>query len=210
MDYPTMGKIVLCWFSWCFMHSFLISTWFTGHLQSLTGKKIACYRLCFNIISIAALVPAIWYQLSFEQTFLFHWNGPWRIVQVCLTLYGSYMFYVGRKRYDMPFFLGTRQLRAYLAGKTVEPLPFRADYRGGVRHPWYSGSIAMVLASGTLTDITLASKSVLISYLIIGTFLEERKLVKEYGQSYIQYQQELPMLFPWQFLSLGKSKSDYI
>lgn len=201
-----MGKIVLCWFTWCFMHSFLISTWLTDHLQNLLGEKFACYRLCFNIISILALIPAIWYQLSFEQTVLFQWNGLWRIPQVCLMLFGSYMFYIGRKRYDMPFFLGTRQLRSYLAGKPADPLPFHADYRGGVRHPWYSGSIAMVLASGTLTDITLASKSVLISYLIIGTFLEERKLIKEYGQPYRQYQKELPMLFPWQHFLFGKSK----
>ena len=58
--------------------------------------------------------------------------------------YGSYMFYIGRKRYDMPIFLGTKQLRLFFAKKELAPATFHADGRGGVRHhgtrevlPWF-------------------------------------------------------------------------
>jgi protein-S-isoprenylcysteine O-methyltransferase Ste14 len=38
---------------------------------------------------------------------------------------------------------------------------------------------------------------VLTIYVIIGTKLEERKLVLEFGDTYIQYQKEVPMLIPF-------------
>ena len=206
---PGMVKIAFVWSCWCFMHSFLLSPWFVSRAYSFLGKRYALYRIYFNSISILTLIPVISYQLSFKEIIIFEWSGPWRLLQMCFLLYGSYMFYIGRKRYDMPFFLGTKQLRSYLAGKSPDPAPFHADYRGGVRHPWYSGSIAMVIASGMLTDITLASKSVLICYLIIGTFIEEAKLVKDIGSQYVEYQKNLPMLFPWRIFSpvqFGKDK----
>ncbi len=204
MNLLVMGKIALLWSCWCFMHSFLLSNWFISHIRLRLNRRFAWYRICFNIISLVTLVPVIFYQLSFKGIIIFEWSGPWRLMQICLMLYGSYMFYVGRKRYDLPFFLGIRQARSYLAGNPPEPMPFHADYQGGIRHPWYSGSIAMVIASGALTDITLASKSVLICYLVIGTFLEELKLVENIGSPYIEYQKNIPMLFPWRGFRLGR------
>jgi len=38
---------------------------------------------------------------------------------------------------------------------------------------------------------------VLTVYVVIGTKLEEKKLVLEYGDKYIKYQQEVPMLIPF-------------
>lgn len=47
----------------------------------------------------------------------------------------------------------------------------------------------------SLTDIVV--NIVLTVYIIIGTKLEERKLVLEFGDTYIKYQQEVPMLIPF-------------
>ncbi len=38
---------------------------------------------------------------------------------------------------------------------------------------------------------------VLTIYVCIGTLLEEKKLVLEFGDSYITYQKEVPMLIPF-------------
>jgi protein-S-isoprenylcysteine O-methyltransferase Ste14 len=38
---------------------------------------------------------------------------------------------------------------------------------------------------------------VLTIYIIMGTILEERKLVSEFGDAYVKYQQEVPMLIPF-------------
>lgn len=39
--------------------------------------------------------------------------------------------------------------------------------------------------------------TVLTIYIIIGTKLEERKLILEFGDAYINYQVEVPMLIPF-------------
>jgi protein-S-isoprenylcysteine O-methyltransferase Ste14 len=46
-----------------------------------------------------------------------------------------------------------------------------------------------------LSDIVV--NAVLTAYVIIGTMLEERKLVLEFGDSYVRYQKEVPMLIPF-------------
>ena len=66
-----------------------------------------------------------------------------------------------------------------------------------VRHPWYSGGIAFVWAAGPVTTVSLAVKIVLSVYLLVGAVLEERKLVAQWGASYQEYQQRVPMLIPW-------------
>ena len=38
---------------------------------------------------------------------------------------------------------------------------------------------------------------VLTAYIIVGTILEEKKLVLEFGDTYIKYQKEVPMLIPF-------------
>jgi methanethiol S-methyltransferase len=43
----------------------------------------------------------------------------------------------------------------------------------------------------------VVTNTVLTAYVIIGTLLEERKLVLEFGEAYIAYQQEVPMLIPF-------------
>jgi protein-S-isoprenylcysteine O-methyltransferase Ste14 len=43
----------------------------------------------------------------------------------------------------------------------------------------------------------LVINTLLTLYVIIGTWLEERKLVLEFGEAYLQYQKEVPMLIPF-------------
>jgi protein-S-isoprenylcysteine O-methyltransferase Ste14 len=66
-----------------------------------------------------------------------------------------------------------------------------------VRHPWYSGAILIVWAFNSITDVSLISKIILTTYLIIGTFLEERKLIHAIGEPYLEYRKRVPMFFPW-------------
>ena len=39
--------------------------------------------------------------------------------------------------------------------------------------------------------------TVLTLYVIVGTMLEEKKLVLEFGEIYVKYKQEVPMLIPF-------------
>jgi len=70
---------------------------------------------------------------------------------------------------------------------------------GIVRHPFYSCSFLLIWA-GNLDTTRLIINSILSLYLVVGTLLEEQKLIAEFGETYRNYQKEVSMLFPWKYI----------
>jgi methanethiol S-methyltransferase len=105
------------------------------------------------------------------------------------------------RHYSLFQFLGLKQIwegrsgRAMTAGGEFDS----SGVLGMIRHPWYSGVFLLIWAS----DITLRGlliNIVLSSYLVIGTLLEERKLVLEFGDKYKVYQRQVSMFVPIKWL----------
>lgn len=108
------------------------------------------------------------------------------------------MLYGGCKVYDLGYLMGFRQWRNFRQGLEIPNSPFSCQ--GAlryVRHPWYSGGLPILWAIGPVTDTTLPARIILSLYLIIGTLLEERKLIRELGAPYRRYRERVPMLIPW-------------
>ena len=66
-----------------------------------------------------------------------------------------------------------------------------------MRHPIYTFTNTFFWFSPTMSQNTAAFYLAITLYSIIGAIYEERKLVEEYGQAYIDYQAETPMLIPF-------------
>jgi protein-S-isoprenylcysteine O-methyltransferase Ste14 len=65
-----------------------------------------------------------------------------------------------------------------------------------IRHPMYFAVLLLIWCQTfRISDIVV--NTVLTAYIIIGTVLEERKLVLEFGTDYVKYQKEVPMLIPF-------------
>ena len=193
-----MITLALLWITWCCLHSLLITTSVNNWFKKKGGPYLGLYRLGYILFSILSFVPVLYYQYTLPQQLLFSWEGYRRLIQFVLLLYAVILFWYGKKNYDMNFFLGLTQWRDYQAGKAQQQLPFRCSgillY---VRHPWYSGGIALLWAMGPITDAGLLGKSILTLYLIIGALLEEQKLQNELGTVYRHYCRQVPMLIPW-------------
>jgi len=107
------------------------------------------------------------------------------------------IMYLGARQYDQPFFFGIRQIRDHLSTHDAEYAGF--EVRGilaRVRHPYYTAGILFLLAYGDVTASNLILKAVGIAYFIVGAFLEEKKLVAEFGEQYREYQRRVPMFIP--------------
>jgi protein-S-isoprenylcysteine O-methyltransferase Ste14 len=98
-------------------------------------------------------------------------------------------------------FLGIRQiLQARSGGAMTESGVFDSSgVLGVVRHPWYVAVFILLWAKDlNLAGITI--NLVLSAYLVIGTLLEERKLVLKCGEKYELYQGQVSMFIPLKWM----------
>jgi protein-S-isoprenylcysteine O-methyltransferase Ste14 len=196
MDYLLLA---LLWIAYCFQHSYLISIGFTGLMKRKLKKYYAFYRLFYVIISFVLLIPVIYYGNNLKSEVIIHWNEPWNYLRFFLILASLLMFVkVFFIDYDSLSFMGIRQITGFRR-KTEDPYKkgiSRSGFLGIVRHPMYLAAI-ILLWCNTFRISDIVVNVVLTGYFIIGTKLEEKKLVMEFGQEYISYQNEVPMLIPF-------------
>lgn len=199
-----MSYIVLAglWIIWCAIHSGMIWVTVTDSLKRRLGNYFRFYRVFFNLVAIVTIIPVILYGRSLHAPVLFRWEGFMIVFQVLLLIMGMLLFLAGARHYDMLQFLGLRQIRT---GTSRGALTATGQlHTTGIlritRHPWYLGAI-MLLWTGDLNISTLIGNIILTLYLILGTVLEEHKLVLEYGEDYCRYQRQVSMLFPLKYLT---------
>jgi len=196
MDYLL---IALLWTGYCAIHSFLISIWFTNLMKRSLKQYYAFYRLFYNAISLVLFVPLYLYTIQTKSEVIITYSLPFTIIRYVLI---SISILISLKAfffdYDYLTFFGIRQMIDFGKKKSQ-------DYSGGIRkegllgiirHPLYLGVLLFIWCQTfRITDIVV--NVVLTAYIIIGTRLEEKKLVLEFGDTYIRYQHEVPMLIPF-------------
>ncbi len=194
----SISILALLWAAWCFLHSLLISSGFAAGMKQIMGSRFGYYRLFYSIFSLLTLLPVVFYQWLLEEKVIFAWPWPWYLLKLCLYAASFLLFYSGFRVYDIQYMLGIKQIHDMRHGRKAQDIELTTEgILGYVRHPWYSGALLLILAFGVITDVSLVSKTVLIVYIIIGTFLEEKKLIAEIGEPYRAYRKKVPMLIPW-------------
>ncbi len=196
MDYLL---IALMWTAYCILHSFMVSTSFTNLLARLLKNYYAFYRIFFVSFSLALLIPLIKYTDQFDINIIITYGPTLNTVRYILLLGALAMFFWAFFiDYDSLSFFGIRQILNFGKEKKINPSGDlkRSGLLGVVRHPMYFALI-IALWCDTFTMTGIIVNTVLTVYIIVGTILEERKLVLEFGDTYIKYQQEVPMLIPF-------------
>ena len=194
-------ELISLWGAWCFLHSLLITHTVTGFIQERFEKAYRYYRIFYNFIALVTLIPVLVYSFSIKELPVFRWEGPFRIVQGLLVVSAFLLFIGGARRYDLAQFLGIRQVHENSACSvlTDDCHLDTGDVLGMTRHPWYAGGILIVWARD-LDIAAILTSLVITGYFLIGIFMEERKLLVEFGEEYIDYQQRVSMLFPFKWV----------
>lgn len=92
---------------------------------------------------------------------------------------------------------GLRQVWLYLRGREYTPVEFgRPSLYRWVRHPLYVGWFIFFWATPTMTVTHLLFAVVTTLYILVAVRLEERDLIAEHGESYLDYRAEVPRLIP--------------
>ena len=202
MDLPMKYLFaVLLWILWCALHSGLITLTVTDYMKKKLGDRYRFYRLSFNLVSLATLLPIADYSFSLREAPIFRWEGPLAPVKYVLLAASLSLFIAGGQHYSMSQFLGIRQIRTGRANHSLsEQDTFDASgILGAIRHPWYTAGI-LILWARDISLSTLLNNIVLSAYFVIGTILEERKLLLEFGDKYREYQKSVSMFLPYKWL----------
>jgi len=190
--------IAFLWAAYCALHSYLISIGFTRFMNRMLKKYYAFYRLFYILISLLLLIPLINYTVQLDNQEIIIYGPKLDILRYVLTSGSLLMFFWAFfLDYDALTFFGVRQIlnfgRIKKNGSSDEIK--RRGLLGIIRHPMYLALIVYLWCQIHKTSDIVVS-AVLTIYIIIGTRLEEKKLVLEFGEAYLNYQKEVPMLVP--------------
>jgi protein-S-isoprenylcysteine O-methyltransferase Ste14 len=118
------------------------------------------------------------------------------------------LFFLGARHYDARQLLGIKQIKEGSADKAITASGEldTSGVLGLIRHPWYTAGMLLIWA-GQLDISALLVNTVLTAYLFLGTLLEERKLVREFGAEYRAYQARVSMFMPYKWLKSKMIKS---
>lgn len=193
--------LAILWSAWCFLHSALISLTVTEYIRHRFKGAFRYYRVCYNGLSLATLIPVAIYTYSVQSEPLFRWEGSFRVIQIILLFISLFLFLSGVIHYDALQFFGIRQLRqsnsCTLVTRNCEL--DSTGLLGIIRHPWYTGGMIIVWVRDL--DVSAIITNLIITvYFIIGTFLEERKLSIQFGEAYKAYQKRVSMFIPYKWL----------
>jgi methanethiol S-methyltransferase len=192
---------VLLWILWCTLHSTLIASKVTDYMGEKLGHRFRFYRLFFNTVSLVTLVPPLYYSYSIRQAPVFRWEDHLVIVKYLLLVASIYLFVAGGRHYSLLYFLGIRQIKTGRAtgilsgGDTFDT----SGILSVIRHPWYTAGIIIIWV-GDISLSTFLINIVLTLYFVVGTILEERKLLLQYSEKYREYQKNVSMFIPYKWV----------
>jgi protein-S-isoprenylcysteine O-methyltransferase Ste14 len=95
-----------------------------------------------------------------------------------------------------PFGVGPIKDRLRGREQRSQPFAVRGPYRW-VRHPQYFFVLVLLWAYPDLTADRLLLDGILTVWIVLGTVLEERDLVGEFGPEFVEYQRRVPILLPY-------------
>jgi len=178
-------------------HSVMARGWFKNLFTEYFPKPIE--RSTFVLISGILLFNLVY---NWQPLGGLLWEVPSGSVGY-FVLYG--LFFAGWAILFISSFLinhfdlfGVRQTFLELLNKPYTSLHFRITFfYKYVRHPLYFGMLLGMWATPRMTVTHLAFALAISVYVVIGTWFEERDLVKEFGSTYKAYQAKIPMLIPF-------------
>jgi methanethiol S-methyltransferase len=188
--------ILLAVFVYGLLHSLLASLWAKAQARRWFGPVAdRWFRLLYNFLAVLLLVPVLLLPIILPDKVIYSIPMPWRLINYAGQLLAIMMLIYGVKQTGISNFSGLRQLI------TPEDLDPPRLVTGGLynymRHPLYTAGLLFIWLTPTMTCNLLALYIGLTCYIIIGAYFEERKLLREFGETYLAYKQKTPMLIPF-------------
>ncbi len=205
--WPNMALLSFSWIGYFILHSVLASLAVKRRAAAACPNLMRYYRLAFNILAVLLLLPILWLTYHDPGPVLWRWQGIAAWLANGLALAALFGFWLSLRSYDMQEFLGLRQLRSRIARVEDQEHFHLSRFHRFVRHPWYFFGLVMVWTRD-MSAATLLSSAMITVYFIVGSRLEEKKLLVYHGDTYRRYMASVPGLVPLPWRSLTGEEAD--
>ncbi len=158
--------------------------WFYRH-----GIREPKYRLIYSMLAILITAAWIHYVHQLPDASLYQSTGTSRILLIALQIGGLLVALAAFLPIDGLIFLGLRKAQV-----GSDPFVVRGIYRW-LRHPMYSGVMLILLAMPEQTWNGLHFSLIVCAYFIIGSRLEETRMLKAHPD-YANYRQRVAAFVP--------------
>ena len=187
-----------------FIHSILASEKVKKIFRKTFGKLIAFYRLGYNFFALVALYFIS--DLAPHPTLqIYKLPSPYDyfvLIPQFLSLIGIIWCF---KYICFKEFIGLNQIDRYLkkeySGTELDEnytLRIEGPYKYS-RHPIYFFSIVFLMFRAEMDLFYLTIFISFTAYFYIGSYYEEKKMVRLFGDDYRNYQKKVPRIFPIKF-----------
>lgn len=204
------ASVVLCF---GLIHSLCVTEAVKHLIRKLLGDTFvrAFYRLIYTFFSVLTTALAVWLILLMPDIII--WRAPFwlsiimRAVQAGAFVFGAFSF----KAVQPMEFIGVAQAYRYIRWRRVEGDMegitgkglIKTGVYGIVRHPLYLSGIVLFISQPVITRNWLTVQALAVIYFIYGAFIEEKRLIRRFGQEYIDYMKQVPRFLP----RLSRSKA---
>jgi methanethiol S-methyltransferase len=180
---------------WGGIHSALATTWVKERVYSLVGEwGRRLYRLGYNLWAGISFLPILYLAYHLPDEVIYQVPLPWWIPMVLGEILATLALLIGFFQVRPMEFLGICQLGSPIE----EPHSLRVDgLNRFVRHPLYTAGLVFIWLMPVMTTNSLGISLGLTLYVIAGAYLEEGRLIHEFGQEYREYMRETPMFIPF-------------
>jgi len=193
-------KVVAAWAAFALFHSLTVSERYERWARRVLGdgRFQAYHRLLFTLYSAAAAAAVLLYVRSLPDLPLYRLEGVSRYAFHTLQLCGAALLLW--TPWGLKEFIGLRQwerrraVACEIPGENVRL--FTGKGYGLVRHPLYLGCSMLLAFHPVQTRNSAAAAAAVVAYFYIGTFFEERRLLRTFGEEYREYQRRVPRFLP--------------
>lgn len=177
------------WGLYFFLHSFLASDGSKEVGNKKFGISLNHYRLIYVIFSSLGLLVLLFMNASIPAQEYFNSHGVVRYLSLVFAAFGVIIIKAAFRTYKFSSFIGV---------ESEEETFVTTGILNSIRHPIYLGTILMIIGYWLFSPNlpTMVSVLCILLYLPIGIYLEERKLIKKFGDQYRDYKRKVPSLFP--------------
>ena len=177
------------------LHSWLASLQAKNLARRLLGPSAdRSYRLAFNVVGAITFLPLLTIVAWQPGLRLYAVRPPVQGLLLVGQAAAVLVIILGLLQTDVWHFLGLRQLTDTHSGR--ESTLITTGFYRHVRHPLYTAGFLFLWLTPVMTSTLFALYAGLSLYLYLGSVFEERRLVAEFGQGYLEYQRQVPRLIP--------------